>query len=405
MLRDNLLRLQSHKPSLAVRWQYTVALVAGAAASACMPGYHTAADPPANRTCAELPTDPQGFDVDWYFAAGPGDSKEHERWCKTMGPVEVGEVPAVDFGVFGPDDSLAVVVWNTDAGAGYLQEFLRDELGLDCSSGNPQLERGSSHFVLLIQEALRRSNEIPDTPEKLWVTPPPVKENERPGRRLGAPEIARECGLAYIYASASRNGWKPRDGMREDKGNAILSTLPLSDLIVAELPFEAARRVVPMATVHGPGGDSLRLASVHLITTPPAWRTLKTGNSARLRQSLGLVDALELVEAERAGCSLEDVQGAGCRVQGAAGYPISTVIAGDLNTWSTRETALRHLVEYFPDSPPLLEEPTRGPFPTDHILFRAGQDGVRVLPHTYRRIDNTYYSDHNAIVAYFKFGR
>ncbi len=92
-------------------------------------------------------------------------------------------------------------------------------------------------------------------------------------------------------------------------------------------------------------------------------------------------------------------------MQSADGYPISTVIAGDLNTWSTRETALRHLVEYFPDSPPLLEEPTRGPFPTDHLLFRAGQNGVQVLPSTYRRIENAYYSDHNAIVAYFKFAR
>jgi len=377
-----------------------------------MPAYRTVADPPESRSCAELPTDPPGVDVSWYFAAGPGDSEEHERWCKTMGPVEVGQIPRAGFGTLGPDDSLAVVVWNTDAGAGYLQEFLREELGLDCTGEIPQLKPGFTHFVLLVQEALRRSNEIPDTPDKLWVTPPPVKEEERPGRRLGASEVARECGLAYIYASASRNGWKPRDDVREDKGNAIVSTLPLSDLIVAELPFEAARRVVPMATIHGPRGDSLRLASVHLITTPPAWRTLKTGNSARLRQSLGLVDALELIEVERAGCSAEEVQGAAgdvqraaCNVQRADTYPIATVIAGDLNTWSARETALRHLVEYFPDSPPLLEEPTRGPFPTDHILFRTGQDGVQVLSHTYHRIDNTYHSDHNAIVAYFKFGR
>jgi len=63
------------------------------------------------------------------------------------------------------------------------------------------------------------------------------------------------------------------------------------------------------------------------------------------------------------------------------------------------------LVEYFPDSPPLLEEPTRGPFPTDHLLFRKGPDGVAVLPHTYKRIDNAYYSDHNPIVAYVKFAK
>lgn len=370
-----------------------------------MPSYAIVAEPPAGRMCAELPTIPASAHVTWYFAAGPGDTKEHQRWCETLGPVEVNQVPLGGFAPLGPHDSLAIVVWNTDAGGGYVQEFLREELGLDCSGAAPHLRPGSSHFVLLVQEALRRSNDIPDTPEKLWVTPPPVKESERPGARLGIPEVARQCGLAYIYSAASRNGWQPRDGIREDKGNAILSTLPLSDLIVAELPFEAARRVVPMATIHGPNADSLRVASVHLITTPPAWRTLKTGNSARLRQSLGLVEALKLIEAERHGCSPEEVQSAKCKVQSSGGFPISTVIAGDLNTWSTRETALRHLVEYFPDSPPLLQEPTRGPFPTDHVLFRRGPDGGRILSHTYRRIDSAYYSDHNPIVIYFRFGR
>jgi endonuclease/exonuclease/phosphatase family metal-dependent hydrolase len=373
--------------------------------SGCMPGYRIVSDPPPDRTCAVLPTEPPGASVDWYFADGSGDGKEHDRWCKTMGPVEVAEVPSGDFGTMHPDDSLAVASWNTDAGAGYLQEFLREQLGLQCSAAASRMREGSVHFVLLIQEALRRSDEIPDTPERLWVTPPPVKENQRPGDRLGVTDVARSCGLAYIYAPASRNGWEPRDGVREDKGNAILSTLPLSDLIVAELPFEAARRVVPMATVHGPAGDSLRVASVHLITTPPAWRTLRTGNSSRLRQALGLVEALELIEQERSGCSAPRVQSADCRALGDSARAITTIVAGDLNTWSTRETALRHLMECFQDSPTALEEPTRGPFPTDHLLFRTRPDGVRILHNTYRRIDSAYYSDHHPIIAYFEFGR
>jgi endonuclease/exonuclease/phosphatase family metal-dependent hydrolase len=379
-----------------------VLLFAGLAGTSCMPSYAIMAEPPAGRTCAELRTVPASAHVTWYFAAGPGDAKEHQRWCETLGPVEVNQVPQGDFAPLSLLDSLAIAVWNTDAGAGYLQDFLQKELGLDCSGAAPHLGPGASHFVLLVQEALRRSNEIPDIPDKLWVTPPPVKEKERPGRRLGATEVARACGLAYIYAPASRNGWLAREGMREDKGNAILSTLPLSDLIVAELPFEAARRVVPMATIHGPNADSLRVASVHLITTPPAWRTLKTGNSARLRQSLGLVEALELIEGERSDCP-DDLQSEVCRLHSAGGFPISTVIGGDLNTWSTRETALRHLVEDFPDSPPLLQQPTRGPFPTDHILFRSGPNGGRILTHTYHPIDNAYYSDHNPIIAYFRF--
>jgi endonuclease/exonuclease/phosphatase family metal-dependent hydrolase len=93
-----------------------------------------------------------------------------------------------------------------------------------------------------------------------------------------------------------------------------------------ELPFEAARRAVPFATVGDSDGDSLRLASVHLITTPPPWRALVTGGSSRYRQALGLVDALERIEHDRSDCA-----GGRC--------PLAVVVAGDFNTWSARETA------------------------------------------------------------------
>lgn len=125
---------------------------------------------------------------------------------------------------------------------------------------------------------------------------------------------------------------------------------------------------------------------------------------------MGLVDALRRIERSRASaeCGVQraacDMQGASCGVQRAACFGMSTVIAGDLNTWSTRETALRHLLEHFPDSPPILADPTRGPFPTDHLLFRrADGSGFTVLSETYRRIEDVYYSDHNPIVAYVKF--
>ena len=131
------------------------------------------------------------------------------------------------------------------------------------------------------------------------------------------------------------------------------------------------------------------------ITTPQAFRVLVTANTARERQSRGLLEALRAAENDRG------------RSAASERPAISTAIAGDLNTWSTRETALRLLLREFPDSPPVLQEPTRGPFPTDHLLFRrVGGSGVgdEFLFQSYRRIDATYYSDHNPIIALFRFG-
>jgi hypothetical protein len=149
-----------------------------------------------------------------------------------------------------------------DAGAGDLLAFLEQEVGLRCESAASSLRPGAPHAVILIQEALRRSNEIPDVPRSR-VTPPPVKEELRPTPRLDVVEVAERCGLSLFYAPAAHNDWRARDGRREDKGNAILATVPLSDPIVLEPPFEAAQRVIPFATMRSVGGDSLRVATVH----------------------------------------------------------------------------------------------------------------------------------------------
>ena len=79
------------------------------------------------------------------------------------------------------------------------------------------------------------------------------------------------CGRSYRSrpesAAHARTSWRPRAGcssicstsrrcetarrasLTEDRGNAILSTLPLSDLTAIELPLESQRRVALQATV------------------------------------------------------------------------------------------------------------------------------------------------------------
>ena len=50
-----------------------------------------------------------------------------------------------------------------------------------------------------------------------------------------------------LYAPSMRNGESAGGG--EDRGNAIVSTLPLADPTVIELPLERQRRVVVAASI------------------------------------------------------------------------------------------------------------------------------------------------------------
>jgi len=354
----------------------------------CTASHQMTSTPASGRSCPTASADAVDAPVSWYFPAPEGDNRHLQAWCVTVGPPVFSLEPRADFGPLRPGDSLGVAVWNSNVGAGDMLAFLGEELGLRCSAAASELNSGTPHFALLIQEAFRRSADIPPGPPG-GVMPPAVAEEPRPGPRTDTIEIAEQCGLAFVYLAAARNGSEERVGMREDKGVAILSTLPLSDVIGIELPFEAARRVTVAATVHDASGDSLRLVNVHFISTAGPARVLTTGNDSRPRQAAAVVDALQRAEVQRAGGLPEE------------GYPTSTVLAGDLNTWSDGETALLQLRESFPGSPPPLGVGTRGQFPTDHLLFRraVAPGSPRLIEGSYRRIEDRYNSDHHGVVA------
>ncbi len=47
--------------------------------------------------------------------------------------------------------------------------------------------------------------------------------------------------------------------------------------------------------------------------------------------------------------------------------------------------------------------PSRGLFPTDFLFFRAGGDGrIELSGNRYRLVDDLYYSDHHALIAWLK---
>lgn len=321
----------------------------------------------------------EGDGVRWFGPQREPDRRTLADWCSDVGPVEFRPQPASDgsFSSQAPDTAFTVVTWNVHVGGGDLVGFLRDQLEYVCDARRPL--KTKRHFVLLVQEAHRASFAVPEVPEG---APEQNRIAEAPpdGPRLDIVQVAERCGLALFYVPSMRNGTEAGERGREDRGSAILSTLPLTEPVAIELPFEAQRRVTVVASVPGPGGSELRLASVHYDVVGNILRVLGTGGSMRVRQNDGLTEALDLVDPKRA---------------------IPIVVAGDLNTWSVRETVIQRMLKTYPESPPPGRENTRGDWPPDHLFFRAAGGTFELVAGSYRVVEDYHGSDHKARQATF----
>jgi endonuclease/exonuclease/phosphatase family metal-dependent hydrolase len=271
-----------------------------------------------------------------------------------------------------PGDSLLVVSWNMNVGGGDLMSLIEAELDVSCADSVPAAAgRKAQPFVLLVQEAHRRSAQMPPAPPSRLI-PPTIDPSGRTAEEQDIVELADLCGLSLAYVPSMRNG--PDSGARphEDKGNAILSNLPLASPVAIDLPFETYRRVAVGAELDL-GGRRLRVVSVHFDVSAMPFRLLLTGNQSRARQAAGLVEALDALNAER----FADA---------------GMLVGGDLNSWNSNETAVRLMREAFPETPPDDGLATRGVFPTDHVFFRGDSDYLQ--PSRYRVLGSSYGSDH-----------
>jgi endonuclease/exonuclease/phosphatase family metal-dependent hydrolase len=314
----------------------------------------------------------------WSGPSEARDIRHNTAWCQTVGPPIVQATPQLRLEEANRGDSVAILTWNVKVGGADVVTFLAEELGLECEPDGRLAPEPLFHFVLLLQEVYRASSNLPEARAGSTI-PWRIEPDPPPGGRLDVLEVAERCGLALFYVPSARNGPDQPGRPSEDKGNAILSTLPISDLAAIELPFEAGRKVAVVATIPGPSGERIRVVSVHLDMASTLSRTLISGNATRLRQALGLVAALESMES------------------------LTTVIGGDFNTWSASESTLKQLSIDFPESPAWDGRPTRGPFPPDHILFRTVRGSrIDLVESSYRRIDESYGSDHAARVAWLR---
>lgn len=209
----------------------------------------------------------------------PDDSELRlERWRQNCGPlVALDRAPPTAAPPFRPR-TLLVLSWNVWIGRGHLTDVVSRLRNGDLRhlGADPDLP-----LIILLQEACRTDPSLP---------PPGAGAAGRVllaqrGPQEDVVEAASALGLNLRYAPSMRNGPLP-----SDRGNAILSTLPLEDAHAVELPLVLQRRVAVSAAT--PLGEvRLRLVSAHLDPRgPPGHRWLgAAGRKLQIRHLISLL--------------------------------------------------------------------------------------------------------------------
>jgi endonuclease/exonuclease/phosphatase family metal-dependent hydrolase len=329
----------------------TVTVAMAALSAAC-----TAPALTALHSLPRAPCETASGSVEWY---GPVTSSERLRlsaWCQSVGPVVVNPPPAIEPAADIGRDGLIVATWNVHEGGGDLEQFLTSFRHTSGSTGS------EVHIVVLVQEAIRRGDAVPVT------IPPDVNPPRRirPHGRVPSDvvAVARRTGMWVAYIPSMRNGAQVDD--REDRGCAILSTLPLSDTVGIELPWVRQRRVAVMATVNARRGSEpwrMKVVSVHL-----------ENRQRRVQQAAAF------------GRLLDDMK--------STGTPI--VVGGDLNTWwGSGERTVREISDVIPRANECGDRPTfRFRRQLDYLftnLPQSARDSCEIL-------DSSYGSDHRPTI-------
>jgi endonuclease/exonuclease/phosphatase family metal-dependent hydrolase len=285
-----------------------------------------------------------------------------ERWAKSVGPPVV--VTLAGHAADRTADSILLLTWNVAVGDGDIERLVED-----VRRSHPGVP-----LVLLLQEAYRQGPEVPTAISADAVFPRRLGNVRSNRGRRDVADVAARCGLNLYYVPSMRNGSPAASD--EDRGNAILSSLPLEELTAIELPFERQRRVAVAATAKGLTSDGrpwrIRLVSAHLDNMVGRRRLWVAGGLfARARQAKGLVDTLRDYD--------------------------TAVLGGDFNTWlGFGDPAFTGTQAAFPDTHVTDRRPTfRNFLRLDHLFFRL-PDGWTAQ---FERAPRAYGSDHWPLMA------
>jgi endonuclease/exonuclease/phosphatase family metal-dependent hydrolase len=200
-----------------------------------------------------------------------------EGWRRNVGAPVALDLTSSDAGA--DPSSLVVLSWNVWIGRGKLRELISRIRGGEFArlGANPGFP-----LVALIQEAYRSDPTLPPAP----AGPAGRVLVAQLGPQEDVVQTARFLGMNLRYAPSMRNG-----ALQSDRGNAILSTLPLTGAHAIELPLVLQRRVAVSSAVHL-GDRPLRMVSAHLDPRgPPGHQWL--GAAGRELQARHLTTAVE----------------------------------------------------------------------------------------------------------------
>jgi hypothetical protein len=351
-----------------VRLSYISTCILAAVLSACAAST-VALDTAATPSAETLQCNARDRALDWQ-ASEPTDAAELARWCRAVGaPIfhstsgSAAEPPALD--------ALVVLSWNAHLAEGDLPELIHTLRSGGLTGGRP-----ATRFVLLVQELYRRGESVPafDTRDRTAFAIVP-----RDPESADVEDYAASLGLSILYVPSMRNGAE----LREDRGNAIISTEPLVDPLAVELPLARQRRVTVGAAIQvraNGGVQRLEVLNAHLepLSSP---HTLWVFKNPRPRQVRALLDVLESPRYTSPGVA-------------------GVVLGGDFNTvqGGDREEGYRHARAW---STSLNREDRRRTHlmgRLDYLFFRMAGDWTAAT----RRLDDTFGSDHHPVIGEFQ---
>lgn len=217
------------------------------------------------------------------FTLSPYKNDRHLRlngWRQNVGGLVALNVasPTLPERALAPN-AVVVLNWNVWIGHGHLRDVVtRLRNGEFWEQGaDPNLP-----LVILAQEVYRPDASLPPSSREFSGGLPDVHNGRE---REHIVEAAHALGMHLRYAPSMRNGLQ-----QSDRGNAILSSLPIHTSAAFELPHVLQRRVAVAATIKV-GTHTIRFVSAHLdVRGPFGFRMF--GNAGRDAQTKHLLECL-----------------------------------------------------------------------------------------------------------------
>jgi endonuclease/exonuclease/phosphatase family metal-dependent hydrolase len=308
-------------------------------------------------------------DLAWHIS-DETDAGELSRWCRAVGsPVFVAK-PLSASTEYPSLNELVVVSWNAHLAEGELDALIAKLRSGALTDGRPV-----AHFALLIQELYRNGDAVPafDVRDRSAFAIKPSDPDT-----LDVDDHVARLGLSVLYVPSMRNGAE----LREDRGNAIISTEPLLDAFALELPLARQRRValgaaVMVQTAEGP--RRLQLVDAHLepLSSPKTLWLFKNPRGKQVQAILDLLATPRFTDPGVAGVVLGGDFNTVRSGAGESAYRLARAWSEGMAQEDPRDTHLMGRLDY--------------------LFFKMG-DGWSAST---RRLDERFGSDHYPILGTF----